>query len=86
MAKAAAKKKQDIENELLKHSDLISDTKVKSYIQKKKEEKRQKDLAKWQSMGKDVEMIEEESEESVEEVMVEKIKPVKKTKTIKKKN
>lgn len=40
MAKAKAKKELDIENELVKHSDLISDAKVKSYIQKKKEEKR----------------------------------------------
>lgn len=40
MAKAKAKKKQDVENELAKHSDLISDEKVKSYIEKKKEEKR----------------------------------------------
>lgn len=47
MAKAAAKKRQDIENELVSHSDLISDVKVKAYIQKKKEEKHQKNLAKW---------------------------------------
>ena len=46
MAKAKAKKKQDIENELMKHSGLISDDKVKSFIEKKKEEKRQKDLQK----------------------------------------
>ena len=39
MAKAAAKKKMDIENELMKHSDLISDAKVKQFIVKKKEEK-----------------------------------------------
>ena len=42
MAKAAAKKRQDIENELVKHSDLISDKKVKAFIEKKKEEKRQR--------------------------------------------
>ena len=36
MAKAKAKKKLDVENELMKHSDLISDSKVKSYITKKK--------------------------------------------------
>lgn len=47
MAKAAAKKRQDIENELVSHSDLISDVKVKAYIQKKKDEKHQKNLAKW---------------------------------------
>jgi len=87
MAKAEAKKKQDVENELLRHSDLISDAKVKSYIEKKKEQKRQKDLAKWQrnsAMGKDVDMIEEE-ESSMEEI-VEKVKHAKKTKAIKKKN
>ena len=37
MAKAKAKKKFDMESELMKHSDLISDAKVKQYIQKKKE-------------------------------------------------
>jgi len=42
MAKAKAKKKLDVENELLKHSDLISDEKVKQYIQKKKQEKQKK--------------------------------------------
>lgn len=89
MAKAEAKKKQDIENELQKHSDLISDQKVKSYIQKKKEEKRQKDLAKFlkqkgTSKNKDIEMLESEEEEKME--IVEKVKKVnKKTKAIKKK-
>lgn len=48
MAKAEAKKKQDLETELLTHSSLISDGKVKSYIERKKEEKRVKDLAKFQ--------------------------------------
>lgn len=87
MAKAEAKKKQDIETELLKHSDLISDQKVKSYIEKKKEEKRKRDLEKFQKqgskMGKDVDMLEEIEEEEKMEI-VEKVKP-KKTKAIKKK-
>ena len=39
MAKAKAKKKTDIENELIKHSDLISDAKVKQFIERKKDEK-----------------------------------------------
>jgi hypothetical protein len=42
MAKAAAKKKQDIENELMNHSGLISDEKVKAFIEKKKLEKEAK--------------------------------------------
>jgi large subunit ribosomal protein L24e len=42
MAKSKAKKKLDVENELLKHSDLISDEKVKQYIVKKKQEKQRK--------------------------------------------
>ena len=37
MAKAKAKKRLDVENELLKHADLISDSKVKAFIMKKKE-------------------------------------------------
>jgi hypothetical protein len=99
MAKAKAKKRTDVENELMKHSDLINDPKVKAYIQRKKEAKRQKDLETFQksrggAMGKDVEMLESESEvESIEEVKVaQKVKPKKggatlgaKTKVIKKK-
>lgn len=42
MAKAATKKRADIENELVKHADLISDPKVKQYILKKKEVKRER--------------------------------------------
>ena len=92
MAKAKAKKLVDIENELIKHSDLISDKNVKQYISKKKEEKTKKDLEKWQannkmSINKDIEM---ESESEEEEKQVEVIKPKKakaeaKTKAIKKK-
>ena len=88
MAKAKAKKRQDIENELVKHSDLISDPKVKQYIEKKKQEKRKKTMASYNTMRKDVEMIESSEEESeVEEVkVVEKVKkvPKKSTKVIKK--
>ena len=90
MAKAKAKKRLDVENELLKHADLISDGKVKAFIMKKKEQKlkeRQEKYAKEAkhgAMGKDVDMLMEDSEEeSVEEVKV--VQTVKKTKAIKKK-
>ena len=90
MAKAKAKKRLDVENELLKHADLISDGKVKSYIMKKKEQKFKETQEKYAkeakhgAMGKDVDMLVEDSEEeSVEEVKV--VQKVKKTKTIKKK-
>jgi large subunit ribosomal protein L24e len=46
MAKASAKKKLDIENELANHVDLISDKKVKQYIEKKKLDKQKKKAAK----------------------------------------
>ena len=94
MAKADAKKKQDVENELLTHSGLISDGKIKAYIEKKKEEKRQKDLAKFQAqnrgkktgvMGKDVDMLEDSEEEKMEIVETIKTKKTNKTKAIKKK-
>ena len=42
MAKAHAKKKQDIINELCSHVDLIGDDKVKSFIKKRKAEKAEK--------------------------------------------
>ena len=41
MAKAHAKKKQDVITELCTHEGLIKDPKVKSYIDKKKKEKEQ---------------------------------------------
>ena len=91
MAKAVAKKKTDVENELMKHSDLISDSKIKSYIEKKKEVKRVKDLARYQQghMSKNTEMLESEDESEIEQKVVEKVKAKKKgaakTKTIKKK-
>lgn len=72
MAKAEAKKKQDVQNELMTHSDLIGDKKVKAYIEKKKEEKRQKLMAKYEQenarkskggiMGKDIDMLDSEDE------------------------
>ena len=71
MAMAKAKKRQDIENELVKHADLITDSKVKAFISIKREEKRVKLQAKWDkqgpSMRKDVKMVESESEEESEE-------------------
>ena len=47
MAKAQAKKRADIENELVKHVDLISDEKVKKFIMKKRDDKKQREMAKW---------------------------------------
>ena len=97
MAKAEAKKKQDVQNELMTHSDLIGDKKVKAYIEKKKEEKRQKLMAKYEQenarkskggiMGKDIDMLDSEDEQ-MEDVAVEVIKTKKsaaKTKAIGKK-
>lgn len=42
MAKAEAKKKSDLESELIKHIDLIGDKKIKEYIKMKKDEKQAK--------------------------------------------
>ncbi len=95
MAKAKAKKRQDVENELLKHADLIGDAKVKAFIMKKREQKLKERQDRYEKeataaakkqgvMGKDVDMLMEDSEEeSVEEVKV--VQTVKKTKAIKKK-
>ena len=88
MAKAKAKKRTDIENELLRHADLISDTKVKAFIMKKREkqlELRQEKYAKeakYSAMRKDMEMLVEESEEDED---IKALAKVKKTKAIKKK-
>ena len=88
MAKAKAKKRTDIENELLRHADLISDTKVKAFIMKKREkqlEARQEKYAKeakYSAMRKDVEMLVEDSEEDED---IKALAKVKKTKAIKKK-
>lgn len=95
MAKAEAKKKKDVETELMTHSDLITDKKVKSYIEKKKEQKRQQLMAKYEKenakkqgvMGKDIDMLDSEDEQ-MEDVAVEVIKTKKtaaKTKAIGKK-
>ena len=88
MAKAADKKRADIENELVKHSDLISDEKVKAYILKKKDEKRVREVARWARSGtmrKDVDMeVESESEEEVAPIKIKQKVSAKKKKTIKK--
>ena len=39
MAKTVAMKRKDVENELAKHVDLISNKKVSQYITRKREEK-----------------------------------------------
>ena len=90
MDKAKEKKKLDVVRELEKHSSLISDEKVKNFIEKKKEVNRVKELAKYQPKGKkmvinqDIEMESEESENEKMQVL-EKIKAKKKkTKAIKK--
>lgn len=83
MAKAKAKKRSDIENELVKHADLITDVKVKAFILKKKDAKREKDLAKWArnsgGMSKDVDM-EIESEVDSDEDLKKPVAKVKKAK------
>ena len=74
------KKKQDAENELMKHVDLISDPAIKDYIRKKKEQKL-KSKAERQSGGiakkkamaldsSDDEDMDVESESEEEEVQV----------------
>ena len=92
MAKASAKKKADMENELMKHVDLIPDEKVKTYIQKKKSEKQKRIAARQQPtkskkamlIDEDMDMESEESEEEQQKVVqLAKVK-AKKTKAIKK--
>jgi len=66
MAKAQAKKKEATINELMTHSDLISDPRVKSYIEKRKQQKLEAKQAKEKRSGiwkKQVDMEEESSEE-----------------------
>jgi len=66
MAKAHAKKKEATINELMTHSDLISDPRVKSYIEKRKQQKLEAKQAKEKRSGiwkKQVDMEEESSEE-----------------------
>ena len=71
------------ENELVKHADLITDVKVKAFILKKKDAKREKDLAKWArnsgGMSKDVDM-EIESEVDSDEDLKKPVAKVKKAK------
>ena len=87
MAKAHAKKKMDVINELCTHVDLIKDDKVKSFIKKRKEEKavskakRQGIYRKVYNCDSDVEM----GEESEEEMPKAAVKAITK-KVIKKKN
>ena len=90
MDKAKEQKRTAIENELAKHIDLISDPKVKEYILKKKEQKKERELQKQQPkqksgiMGKDMVMVESSEEESEDESMEEEIKAVEKVKPKKK--
>jgi large subunit ribosomal protein L24e len=90
MAKASAKKKLDIERELMKHSDLISDAKVKTFIEMKKEAKRLSENKRRgiKEMVTDVNMLESDVDEEEEAVVLEKVKAKakksQKTKAIKK--
>lgn len=82
MAKASAKKRIDVENELMTHADSISDPKVKDFIKTKKAEKlagkRQRQEAsgprKTGVWAKDAKMSESESEEVVAAPVLAKIK------------
>lgn len=73
MAKAQAKKKEATINELMTHVDLITDPKVKSYIEKRKKQKQDEKREKQQRSGvwkKDAVMeSEEESEEEVKPLL-----------------
>ena len=92
MAKAKAKKEQDVENELITHSGLIENDKVKAYIEKKKEVKRQAYNKKHgikEMVVKDDMMEESSSEEEavpVKQKVLAKVAPKRmaKTKVIKK--
>ena len=74
MAKATAKKRMDVENELMTHVDNISDPKVKEFIREKKaaklaalRERQARSGPKKEGIWKkDVVMESEESEEDVE--------------------
>jgi len=88
MAKAHAKKKMDVINELCTHVDLIKDDKVKSFIKKRKEEKavskakRQGIYRKVYNCDSDVDMHSEDEEEIMPKAAVKAITK----KVIKKKN
>lgn len=86
MARASEKKKKDIEIELIKHVDLISDTKVKGFIMKKKAEKTEREMKKWASMSKsNPDMVMESgSEEDEASKIMQKLTISKKSKKIKK--
>jgi hypothetical protein len=82
MAKAAAKKRMDIENELMTHVDLIKDPKIKEYIQEKKTlklaaKRERQDRSSGRKTGvwaKDAEMDSESEEEEVAKPVLAKIK------------
>ncbi len=73
MAKAAAKKRMDIENELMTHVDSIADPKIKQYIKEKKAAKLAAKRERQERSGprktgvwaKDSKMEENSSEEEV---------------------
>jgi hypothetical protein len=96
MAKASAKKRMDMENELMTHVDMISDPKIKEFIKEKKFVKLAERRARQDKSGpkktgvwaKDEEMDSDSEEEVVKETLKAKIKAktsaAKKTKAIKK--
>lgn len=67
MAKAHAKKKEATINELMTHADLISDPRVKSYIEKRKQQKLEAKRAKEQRSGIWKKQVESEDSEMEEE-------------------
>ena len=82
MAKVAASQRQNIENELMIHSDSISDPKVKEYIQQKKQAKFEAKRAAQERSGprktgvwqKDVAMSSSEESEEEDVAMAQPIK------------
>jgi hypothetical protein len=77
MAKAQAKKKEATINELMTHVDLITDPRVKSYIEKRKQQKLEAKRAKEQRSGiwkKQVSSEEEDSEMEEAKPLLAKIK------------
>lgn len=95
MAKVAAKKRTDVENELMTHVDIISDPKIKEYIQEKKTLKLAEKRARQERSGpkktgvwaKDEVMESSSEEEQVAAPLLAKIKAktlIAKSKVIKK--
>lgn len=95
MAKAAAKKRADLENELMTHVDIISDPKIKEFIKEKKTIKLAEKRARQERSGpkkqgvwaKDQDMESSSEEEKVAAPIMAKIKAktsAAKTKVIKK--